>query len=229
MTLKTPESHVTTLRHRPDRPSTYPLEMRGYDVVIVGGGTSLVDFQFEQLRSYLTIGCNMTGLLLNADVLVSIDPNFIKNYRSDIEDYCAKDGIAVLGRRGEVDLDRVPAILGATDVVHMREYTPDPPEGCISGTNSGYAALSLAIQARASRIHLLGFDMRGGPMGKHFFGNYVHGTSPASHMANWYRPFERVPEVADRLGIEIINWVGEPRSTITAFETRPLEKFGCLM
>lgn len=220
---------MTKLFEKTDIALKYPFEFSGYRVFIIGGGTSLIDFDFSMLWNEVTIGCNKAAFEADTNILVSIDRNFISNYHGEIQEHVQQGGLAVLGRRTEEDLNRVAAIIGATDCRHLREPIIDPPEMCLAGPNSGFAALGLAVQSRATEIHLLGFDMCGGKHGKHFFGHYRHGTSPPTAMQNWHRAFDACADEIRNLRISVTNWVGEPRSRIECFPTRPLEELKCLL
>lgn len=76
----------------------------------------------------------------------------------------------------------------------------DPRPGKIrTGNNSGYQALHLAIQAKAKRILLFGYDMHG----SHWFGKHqppLRNTDPGSY-ENWIARFEGLKDQ----GAEIIN------------------------
>ena len=188
---------------------------------VVGGGTSLVGFNFDLLTDEFVFGANLAAIKANADVLVSIDKNFVRNYTPEIIEH-VKDKTCIIALSD--DLNTIPAIPTAMYFDKVRGSYIDSPEFSISGIHSGWAAFQLAIQSGATEVHLLGFDLCGGEHGKHFFGGYRHGSSPANSMANWWRPFkEYASQIADR-GTRVVNWIGEPKSRITCFETKPLEE-----
>lgn len=86
-----------------------------------------------------------------------------------------------------------------------------------SVVNSGVLALECAVQAGATRILLIGFDMRG----THFFGPYTNGlrnTQPhqrAQHVLQ-YEAWARM-----RRGVEVINCT--PGSALTCFPKAELD------
>jgi hypothetical protein len=78
-----------------------------------------------------------------------------------------------------------------------------------TGGNSGYQAIHLAIQAKASRVLLYGFDMHG----EHFFGRHpapLRNTEP-EHYVRWLPRFAAL----NGRGAEIINCT--PGSALTCF------------
>ena len=89
------------------------------------------------------------------------------------------------------------------------------PEHVRNGGNSGYAALHIAIHAKASRILLLGFDMGGTHwFGKHEFG--LRNTDPFT-FGRWIPRFKALVNA----GSQVINCT--PGSALTCFPTMPLE------
>jgi hypothetical protein len=92
----------------------------------------------------------------------------------------------------------------------------DPDNSKIrTGGNSGYAAIHIAIHAKASRILLLGFDMGG----THWFGKHqapLRNTDPGT----FQRWIPRFTGLIGR-GSEIINCT--PGSALTCFPFMPLE------
>ncbi len=100
----------------------------------------------------------------------------------------------------------------------------DPKESNLrTGGNSGYQALHIAIQGRAERILLCGYDMHVKD-GYHWFGRH---KAPLinTHPDDFPRRAERfagLAEAADKRGIEVINC--SPGSAIKAFPIKPIEE-----
>lgn len=89
------------------------------------------------------------------------------------------------------------------------------PENVRTGGNSGYAALHIAIHARAARILLLGFDMGGAHwFGRHGFG--LRNTDPGT-FSRWIPRFATLVNK----GSEIINCT--PGSALKCFPSMSLE------
>jgi hypothetical protein len=200
---------------------SYPLDLEGVRTFVIGGGTSLVGFDFSHIEYEFKIGANLAAIRAHCNVLVSIDRNFIANYREEITTF-GRNGLPILGYPPDVDLDRVPHIPGAVHCTRLRNSSLSLREYELNGTNSGWAAFQQAVQANAPEIHLLGLDFRPGRHGRHFFGRYRHSSGDPSAMRNWWRSFHDCADDVKERGIKVINWVGTPESTIECFEKMDL-------
>lgn len=99
-------------------------------------------------------------------------------------------------------------------------FEPDPG-GLRTAGNSGYQALNLCAHLGASKVLLVGYDMRGGAA-SHWFGEHPDGCRK-----NMTRPFEArahhfvgLAEPLRERGIDVVNCT--PGSAITAFRTGDL-------
>lgn len=89
------------------------------------------------------------------------------------------------------------------------------PTGLRTGHNSGYQAINLAVHLGASRIVLLGYDMKG----DHFFGAHPDNTRPP--FALCLKAFEALVAPLAAAGVSVVN---ATRSTaLTCFPRVPLE------
>jgi hypothetical protein len=87
-----------------------------------------------------------------------------------------------------------------------------------TGANSAFQAMNLAVLAGASRVLLLGCDMKG----RHWFGNHpgkLHRPSPYSRFR---KAFEGAAPQLVQLGVEVINC--SPISAIQAYPKMPLDE-----
>lgn len=91
------------------------------------------------------------------------------------------------------------------------------------GGNSGFQALSLAVQFGARKIILVGFDMRL-DQGAHWHGKHPPGLNNPSDksIAIWRRTLNAAAPALDALGVEVLN--ASPVSTVTAFPIVTLEE-----
>lgn len=88
-------------------------------------------------------------------------------------------------------------------------FSLDPD--CIHyGSNSGFQAVNMAILLGATRIILVGFDMRG----THFFGKHPKGLRNATSFVNFIRAFERAAKYLPK-HITILN--ATPGSALRCF------------
>jgi hypothetical protein len=92
------------------------------------------------------------------------------------------------------------------------------PTGLRTGKNSGYQAINLAVHYGAKRIVLLGYDMKLGATGAHFFGEHP------GHRRGPYRTFipcfSTLVAPLHRLGVEVINCTRD--TALDAFPKAPL-------
>lgn len=88
------------------------------------------------------------------------------------------------------------------------------PNGLRTGYNSGYQAINLAVHLGASRIVLLGFDMKG----DHYFGSHPDQSKPLFKQC--LIAFPTLMEPLKALGISIVNCT--PNSAIRCFKLAPL-------
>lgn len=70
-----------------------------------------------------------------------------------------------------------------------------------SGGNSGYQALNLVYHFGASRILLMGYDMRGG----HWHGNHPSPLKKGSPYHDWVGRFDQMASDLSDRGVEVIN------------------------
>jgi len=98
--------------------------------------------------------------------------------------------------------------------VHVLKYHHDgtntglsfDPEYLCTGSNSGYQGVNLAVLLGASRIILLGYDMKFGPNGeKHWHEDHAGRNPGEVQLQEWRAKFATmVPDLA-KAGVEVIN------------------------
>lgn len=116
------------------------------------------------------------------------------------------------------------------DAVHMLRNRDFPhhgmglsmdPEALVTGRNSGFQALNLAVLAGATRIMLIGFDGKPAADGRdHFHGGHPRPTPSAAYP--FYRQAMSAAENAlAAAGVEVVNCT--PGSAIDSFRRATLE------
>lgn len=89
-----------------------------------------------------------------------------------------------------------------------------------TGKNSGYQALNIALLMGATRILLLGYDMKIARSGAaHWFGDHPDGIR--SNYPGWWTYYSVAAEQLERLGIEVINC--SPDTALNCFPRMSLE------
>lgn len=103
-----------------------------------------------------------------------------------------------------------------------RDGISENPEKVCWNKNSGSSAINVAYLLGASKIILLGYDMRVVNDAHNWHTNHNH-TPPKDIYERLFLPcFKKISEDAQRLGIEIIN--ATPESAIQEFKFTPLEE-----
>jgi hypothetical protein len=95
------------------------------------------------------------------------------------------------------------------------------PSAVRTGFNSGYQAINLAVHLGASRIVLLGYDMRVDQKRRsrdHFFGQHPDHTVPP--VAACLTAFKTLVKPLAEVGVEIVNCTSG--SALVSFPMRPL-------
>jgi hypothetical protein len=188
---------------------TVPRLCPGGTVVCLGSGPSLTleDVAFVRGKATVVAVNDAVRLAPWADVLYACDAKWWFWHRADgaaafvgpkfaLENAAKKyPGVQVLRKTGETGLEL-------------------DPTGLRAGRNSGYQAINLAVHLGASRILLLGYDMKG----DHFFGPHPDGSRPP--FAICLQRFATLVDPLRQLGVEVVNCT--PGSALTCFPYVPL-------
>ena len=138
-------------------------ELQDDTVFIVGGGSSLKGFDFSRLDGRKVFGINQACVYL---------PNLTAIYWAD-QDWAAKNDDTLsrhqcklrfcgspLFSRENVE-DQAFELQGGATMLHISGVDGlDDNINCVRGNNSGSHVINLCINAGASKIVLLGFDMK---------------------------------------------------------------------
>lgn len=198
--------------------------------VVIGGGPSLTPEQVNLCRreDIRVIAVNDAFMLAPwADVLHGADARWWKRAcgAPDFEGaiisglvWDAVEGVFYPGWEEEITERlgmRALASSGVTglEVWHHRAVR--------NGGNSGYQAINLAVHLGASRIILIGFDLKPSADGRHhWFGDHTE-WNPPNYIA-MYPAFFLLPQAARDAGVEIVNCT--PGSVLAnVFPEMPLE------
>lgn len=183
-------------------------------IYCIGGGPSLQGFDFTKLNGY-KIGANKSAFVANADMVVSMDGNWARQSRENLEQF---DGIIVLGflrpeeERRKIEKAHYVTSARTSGVTHKTDR--------ITGYESGHCCLDMAFKMKPEFVGLLGYDMKMGKT-KHFHGGYPWDNGKGNYKS-WAPKYGNAMLAFEKEGIEVINYVGPEGSNITAFPTRPL-------
>lgn len=185
----------------------FPLDFGKQTVVCIATGPSLTkeDVNYVRGRARVIAINDAFRLAPWADVLYACDAKWW-------EYHWGRGAALFPGRKfglqavNPVTNYRVPA---SVVLLHHAGTTGfDPHGGIVSGGNSGYQALQVAIHAGASRVVLLGYDMqeRGGKA--HFFGDHpegLQGKRTGDKYAGWCATFRAQYASMKKMGVNIVN------------------------
>jgi hypothetical protein len=97
------------------------------------------------------------------------------------------------------------------------------PQYLVTGHNSGYQALNLAVLSGAKKIILLGYDGREPPQGQptHWFGDHPR-REPSAVFELYRQSFKSGAAAIKAAGVRVINC--SPGSAVDAFEKMELNE-----
>lgn len=143
---------------------------------IVGGGPSLISFEWSKLQGRACIGCNVAYQLGPEVVPVVLfgDGSFFLKHRTGLADYARRGGVVVTCsskiRPHPIWLKKVRR--------KPQGYGTD----CVGWNgNTGAAAINLALLLGANPIYLLGFDMQVVNGKGHYHNQYPTPPNPDSY------------------------------------------------
>jgi hypothetical protein len=214
-------------------------EWQGETVVLIGGGPSLTQDQVGMVRvshkatEVRCIAVNDAYLWAPfADVCYFADMHWFK---------WQTDGVAkpLLGLTADQVRERFASFAGQKcSIDNNGVFVKDPAVhvlrqakgGCyglsldpcrvVTGRNSGYQALNMAVLSGAKTVILIGYDAqvpKNGP--SHFFGEHPT-TAPAAVVSEYRTSFRMGADAIKAAGVRVIN--ASPGSAVDAFEKADL-------
>jgi len=202
-------------------------EWKGQTAAILASGPSMTREQAEAVRGRCrVIAVNNQGIDTEcdgrmvpaiapwADILFAADSKWWRHYH--------ERALQFAGRK----VTTRPT-LPWPEVYYLQQAYEEPvydprPGYVVSGGNSGYMALHLAVQLGATRVLLLGFDMKNGHNGRrHWFGNHPGKLNSKGSYATWRSAFEKFAGVLEHMKVEVLNCT--PGTALRCFPRVPLE------
>lgn len=168
----------------------------GETVVCIGGGPSLTPEDVNYCRGKARVLAINDAIKLApwADLLYACDGRWWEMHKGVKSFEGLKYGMTVNTKKW-------------ADVLKLRNDGLDglclDPTGLRTGRNSGYQAINLCAHLGASRILLLGYDMKRHGGKGHWFGDYK-GWTPSPYQ-QFLQAFPTLVEPLKALGIEVIN------------------------
>lgn len=192
-------------------------------VFLLGGGPSLRNFDTRRLEGYTVAAINEAGLSLypKADLLFWSDVRWVDWNMDRLHVHTGP-------YRYTCQPHRVREIPRARLVTHKakeggkwRPFVHDPK--AVAGHDSGTKAINLLYHTRASRVVLLGFDMRDLPMDRWEEGSFhdKHKLPPLEGQRAKFRDVHDLMASALPDGFEVVN--ATPGSALTCYPMVELE------
>lgn len=193
---------------------TVPPMWEGQTVVVLASGPSMSPTVAATVAHLPRIAVNSTFRLApDADVIYAAD---------DLWWQANPDALVCPGIKASIEHTPGKRSVLTPAAVRVLRYTGrsgfDPHPGCLrTHTNSGAQAVQIATHARAARVLLCGFDMRGG----HWHAPHPAplGATDARGFAKFIASFRDLARALPR-SVEVINCT--PGSALDCFPKRPL-------
>jgi hypothetical protein len=187
---------------------------------ILASGPSLTPADVDAVRGRMPVLAIKDAIRLapDADVLYGCDGKWWRHYGPTLP---TATTILRYALQDPTDPARAPERFGATVLRNTGELGLETdPTGLRTGRNSGYQAVNLAVHLGATRILLLGYDMRKGPHGRqHWFTEPRPASYAEVHPPDKYERFllcwPTIVAPLQALGIEVLNCT--PGSALDVF------------
>lgn len=195
---------------------------------IVGGGTSLINFNWSLLNGKFVIAINNSySKLPNAQILYCTDQPWVKDHEEDLKHFKGLKYQGVLPQDKTKKFDVIDRRWILTGQVGL-----ETEEGKMKhGSNSSYAALNMAtVHLGFKKIYMLGIDMKWGKPNIKSTSHWHSGSRPHKRidgeavynkMCNAYKTIKQ--PLLD-MGVEVIN-VNTPEGTgLKSFPIQSVEQ-----
>lgn len=208
------------------KPVPNPIQpmFKGKDVFIVGGGSSLIGFNFNLLKDKCVIAINRSFMHTPfAQILYFSDYRFymwatgkLDNDVSLIESFKKFKG-KVVSIANKINDERIHIMMNSGKTGF------DTNNGKLKhGGNSGYAAINLAYHLGAKRIILMGYDMKGINGKLHFHDGYISKQNEKVYK-RFIEPYKQMAQLLTNMGIQTYNTSID--SGLTYFKKVKIENF----
>jgi len=207
---------------------------KGKPCIIVGGGPSLSNFNWELLYGWRVIGINRVYEEFDPTIIFSMDTRYLRWIMDGQYGEEAKEKF-IASKAYKVWLCtyncKLPPEIFIVKVWGnysrgFRAFPNTMRNGLGHGNNSGYGALNLAVCLGANPIYLLGFDMsyeKGNLTDMLKVRTHWHNGHPQPHKSDTVNQFIKyfmlVAIKTKEMGIEIINL--NPQSALPYFPKKP--------
>ncbi len=212
---------------------------KGSPCIVVGGGPSLENFNWDLLHGWRVIGINRVYEQFDPTIIFSMDTRFLRwidegKYGQEAREKFANTKaykVWLCTYNCKLPDDVFVVRVWKNYSQGFRAFPLTMNNGIGHGNNSGYGALNLAVCLGANPIYLLGFDMNyrkledEGPFDA-VTSTHWHEGNPQSHkpttVKGFIQYFQLPALTAKEKGIEIVNL--NPKSALPYFPKRHYEE-----
>ena len=195
---------------------------------IVGGGTSLIDFDWTLLDDKFTIAINNTHMVLpEANIIYCTDPPWIAPNAKTLIQHKAPVW------QGVLKLNNPPKLACVDKQWHLIARNGlTTKEGCMShGSNSAFAALNLAaVHLKFKKIYLLGIDLKWAVKGKRETSHWHSKSKPHARIdgeaiyTTMKLNFKTIKQPLERMGVQVINVNTPEKTDLDIFPIKSIEE-----
>lgn len=179
-------------------------KIEGRDLVIVGGGPSLSNFDFSRLEGVNTIAINAAYKYVPSPrIIYWADQNWIARNEKHVSRVdCYKLTSRISAERAI--RDNIKSFADSIVLRKERDFGFSHDINSVCGNNSGAHTINIAANLKPSRIFLLGFDMGASDNRTHFHDEY---SSPKTNIyENLFIPsIESMVPALEEIGMEVLN------------------------
>lgn len=194
----------------------WPIEplYRGQTIFCLASGPSLTAEICAKVRGRRRIVVNTSCMLApDADVLFFTDSGWYEPRREIVKNWPGH--VMSMSRTAKRELpDKVKRIQGCGDPMFPPIFRPGAAF-IQQGRSSGHTAVSLAISLGASKVVLLGYDMRVVGDREHHHTEYTGPRDLQQYARDFVPAFNGWYDAARKVGVEIVN--ATPGSAVTEF------------
>lgn len=174
-------------------------------VVIVGGGPSLRGFDFAGIEKHRSIAVNTAFQLVpKADVLFYADTRWWRWHGAEVKKTFKGSRIVTTSSASQAYLDPAVVRMGRDYRYQDNDEPLSLTPGYLSGSDSGYMSINLAVQMGASRIILLGYDMGFDGNISHWHDDHPIQSKLTDYVDRFAPTYPKLVESLHKRGIEIL-------------------------
>jgi hypothetical protein len=195
-------------------------EWEGQEAVLIGGGSSLRDFDFSTLKGKNTIGCNNAFRLGSEIIKICLfcDATYFHKVKHDLEKFQGR----IVSDSPDLAAFKIPWLLKMSRV----RWGLTEDQGKIGfNYSTGAEAINLAIILGATKIYLLGYDLCHNEQGKSHWHDKYPKITPKDSFNRFDRGFEQIYKELCRFPqVQVWN-VTDGSSKLPLFDRMTFEEF----